>query len=42
VSMRNFVLYPLTDIAPALNIPGLGHVQALLRGVGSHGISVLD
>ncbi len=42
VSMRNFVLYPLADIAPALNIPGLGHVRALLRGVGSHGISVLD
>ena len=42
VSMRNFVLYPLIDIAPALNIPGLGPVQALLRGVGSHGISVLD
>jgi 2-amino-4-hydroxy-6-hydroxymethyldihydropteridine diphosphokinase len=42
VSMRNFVLYPLTDIAPALNIPGLGTVQGLLRGVGSNGISVLD
>ena len=42
VSMRNFVLYPLTDIAPALNIPGLGNVQGLLRGVGSTGISVLD
>jgi 2-amino-4-hydroxy-6-hydroxymethyldihydropteridine diphosphokinase len=42
VSMRNFVLYPLADIAPALNIPGLGQVQALLRGVGSHAISVLD
>jgi 2-amino-4-hydroxy-6-hydroxymethyldihydropteridine diphosphokinase len=42
VSMRNFVLYPLADISPALLIPGLGNVQALLRGVGSHGISVLD
>jgi 2-amino-4-hydroxy-6-hydroxymethyldihydropteridine diphosphokinase len=42
VSMRNFVLYPLTDIAPALTIPGLGNVQALLRDVGSQGISVLD
>jgi 2-amino-4-hydroxy-6-hydroxymethyldihydropteridine diphosphokinase len=42
VSMRNFVLYPLSDIAPALIIPGLGNVQGLLRGVGSHGISVLD
>jgi 2-amino-4-hydroxy-6-hydroxymethyldihydropteridine diphosphokinase len=42
VSMRNFVLYPLTDIAPALNIPGLGNVQGLLRSVGSDGISVLE
>jgi 2-amino-4-hydroxy-6-hydroxymethyldihydropteridine diphosphokinase len=42
VSMRNFVLYPLADVSPALNIPGLGNVQGLLRGVGSHGISVLD
>jgi 2-amino-4-hydroxy-6-hydroxymethyldihydropteridine diphosphokinase len=42
VSMRNFVLYPLSDIAPALTIPGLGNVNALLRGVGSQGISVLD
>jgi 2-amino-4-hydroxy-6-hydroxymethyldihydropteridine diphosphokinase len=42
VSMRNFVLYPLTDIAPELTIPGLGTVHALLRGVGCQGISVLD
>ena len=42
VSMRNFVLYPLADIAPALNIPGLGNMQGLLRGVGSQGIAVLD
>jgi 2-amino-4-hydroxy-6-hydroxymethyldihydropteridine diphosphokinase len=42
VSMRNFVLYPLTDIAPALKIPGLGNVQTLLQRVGSRGISVLD
>jgi len=42
VSMRNFVLYPLADVSPALNIPGLGIVQGLLRGVGSHGISVLE
>jgi 2-amino-4-hydroxy-6-hydroxymethyldihydropteridine diphosphokinase len=42
VSMRNFVLYPLLDIAPALNIPGLGNVESLLRSVGSGGISVLE
>ncbi len=42
VSMRNFVLYPLSDVSPALTIPGLGLVQCMLRIVGSHGISVLD
>jgi 2-amino-4-hydroxy-6-hydroxymethyldihydropteridine diphosphokinase len=42
VSTRNFVLYPLSDIAPALKIPGLGNVQGMLRAVGSDGISVLD
>jgi 2-amino-4-hydroxy-6-hydroxymethyldihydropteridine diphosphokinase len=42
VSMRNFVLYPLIDIAPSLNIPGLGNVQGLLQSVGAGGISVLE
>jgi 2-amino-4-hydroxy-6-hydroxymethyldihydropteridine diphosphokinase len=42
VSMRNFVLYPLVDIAPALNIPGVGNLQRLLRSVGGAGISVLE
>jgi len=42
VSMRNFVLYPLIDIAPSLYIPGLGNVQGLLQSVGSGGISVLE
>ena len=42
VSMRNFVLYPLVDIAPALNIPGVGNVQCLLKSVGAGGISVLE
>jgi len=42
VSMRNFVLYPLIDIAPALNIPGVGNVQGLLQSVGAGGISVLE
>jgi 2-amino-4-hydroxy-6-hydroxymethyldihydropteridine diphosphokinase len=32
VSMRNFVLYPLADIAPTLNIPGLGPVLKLKLG----------
>src|ERR1700677_2666793 len=29
VSTRNFVLYPLDDIAPALDIPGHGRVREL-------------
>lgn len=42
VSIRNFVLYPLADIAPALNIPGLGSVRDLKARVGDAGISVLQ
>jgi 2-amino-4-hydroxy-6-hydroxymethyldihydropteridine diphosphokinase len=42
VSMRNFVLYPLADIAPTLVIPGHGKVSELLRSVGGDGISVLQ
>jgi len=42
VSIRNFVLYPLADIAPTLNIPGLGPVQGLKSRVADEGISVLQ
>jgi 2-amino-4-hydroxy-6-hydroxymethyldihydropteridine diphosphokinase len=42
VSTRNFVLYPLADIAPSLAIPRHGRVSDLLRGVGDDGISVLQ
>jgi 2-amino-4-hydroxy-6-hydroxymethyldihydropteridine diphosphokinase len=42
VSMRNFVLYPLADIAPALAIPGHGRVSELMRRAGDDGISVLE
>jgi 2-amino-4-hydroxy-6-hydroxymethyldihydropteridine diphosphokinase len=42
VSSRNFVLYPLADIAPTLDIPGYGDVQTLLRKVGAADISVLE
>jgi 2-amino-4-hydroxy-6-hydroxymethyldihydropteridine diphosphokinase len=42
VSTRNFVLYPLADIAPTLKIPGHGTVSDLVRAVGDDGISVLD
>jgi 2-amino-4-hydroxy-6-hydroxymethyldihydropteridine diphosphokinase len=42
VSTRNFVLYPLADIAPTLAIPGHGSVSALLRTAGDGGLSVLE
>jgi 2-amino-4-hydroxy-6-hydroxymethyldihydropteridine diphosphokinase len=41
VSERNFVLYPLNDIAPTLAIPGHGRVASLKSRVNSDGISVL-
>jgi len=42
VSSRNFVLYPLADIAPTLAIPGHGTVSALLRNVADEGISIMQ
>jgi 2-amino-4-hydroxy-6-hydroxymethyldihydropteridine diphosphokinase len=42
VSTRNFVLYPLADIAPTMKIPGMGTVLDLKRSVGGDGISVLE
>jgi 2-amino-4-hydroxy-6-hydroxymethyldihydropteridine diphosphokinase len=42
VSTRNFVLYPLADIAPTLAIPGHGTVLELLHAAGDDGISVLE
>jgi 2-amino-4-hydroxy-6-hydroxymethyldihydropteridine diphosphokinase len=35
---RNFVLYPLADIAPDLDVPGLGPVAELRRRVAQAGI----
>jgi len=35
---RNFVLYPLADIAPDLEIPGLGRVSELKGRVSSEGL----
>jgi 2-amino-4-hydroxy-6-hydroxymethyldihydropteridine diphosphokinase len=42
VSMRNFVLYPLADIAPMIKIPRVGLVLDLKRDAGGDGISVLE
>jgi 2-amino-4-hydroxy-6-hydroxymethyldihydropteridine diphosphokinase len=38
---RNFVLYPLADIAPDLELPGLGRVTELLARVTPEGLTVL-
>jgi len=42
VSTRNFVLYPLADIAPTIKIPSVGLVLDLKRDAGGDGISVLE
>lgn len=42
VSTRNFVLYPLADIAPTVKIPQVGNVLDLKRDAGGDGISVLE
>jgi 2-amino-4-hydroxy-6-hydroxymethyldihydropteridine diphosphokinase len=42
VSTRNFVLYPLADIAPTIKIPKVGTVLDLKRDAGGDGISVLE
>ena len=42
VSIRNFVLYPLADIAPTIKIPEIGTVLDLQHSVGGAGISVLE
>lgn len=41
VSERNFVLYPLRDIAPELLVPGHGRVSELAARVGGAGLAPL-
>jgi 2-amino-4-hydroxy-6-hydroxymethyldihydropteridine diphosphokinase len=41
LSERNFVLYPLHEIAPQLHIPGAGSVQTLLERCSSLGLQAL-
>lgn len=40
IAQRNFVLYPLAEIAPSLNIPGLGPIQTLLARCSPQGICI--
>ncbi len=42
VSDRNFVLYPLADIAPSMHIPGMGTVHEMCLAVGDAGLNVLE
>jgi 2-amino-4-hydroxy-6-hydroxymethyldihydropteridine diphosphokinase len=42
IAERNFVLYPLADIAPDLEVPGLGRVANLRQHVSAEGIWPLD
>jgi 2-amino-4-hydroxy-6-hydroxymethyldihydropteridine diphosphokinase len=39
---RNFVLYPLRDIAPDLHVPGHGRVGQLAASVGAAGLALLE
>lgn len=39
---RDFVLHPLAEIAPGLQVPGLGPIAELLRGCPGHRLKRLD
>jgi 2-amino-4-hydroxy-6-hydroxymethyldihydropteridine diphosphokinase len=41
IAERDFVLYPLADIAPDLDVPGVGRVSALRARVANRGITRL-
>lgn len=42
ISERDFVLYPLRDVAPELWIPGVGRVASLAAGVVDRGMQRLE
>lgn len=39
IPQRGFVLAPLADIAPTLDVPGMGRVEVLLRALADDGIA---
>ncbi|MBC7982484.1 MAG: 2-amino-4-hydroxy-6-hydroxymethyldihydropteridine diphosphokinase [Candidatus Obscuribacterales bacterium] len=41
IAKRNFVLVPLAEIAPTLDVPGHGRVEVLAARVGSAGLRLL-
>ena len=41
IAQRDFVLYPLADIAPDLDVPGLGRVARLRKAVQNRGVERL-
>jgi 2-amino-4-hydroxy-6-hydroxymethyldihydropteridine diphosphokinase len=41
IAERDFVLYPLADIAPDLDVPGVGRVSLLRERVANRGLSRL-
>lgn len=42
ISQRNFVLFPLLDVAPELHVPGMGKVRELVRGVDGSTLSKVE
>jgi 2-amino-4-hydroxy-6-hydroxymethyldihydropteridine diphosphokinase len=41
IAQRDFVLYPLADVAPDLEVPGLGSVRDLRARVANRGLETL-
>lgn len=40
IALRNWVLWPLLDVAPMLEIPALGAIRTLAESLGREGLSV--
>lgn len=42
MSVRDFVLYPLFEIAPEITIPGIGGIRHMLDACENRGLEILD